>query len=886
MKILENRSILKKILLVLVIIILFEFSMPNNVSKAESGWGGTLFTPIQGLVLALGDVCELALNFSTGFNVPSVLTLSKTPDNTSKIVQFFTGVTGKALNLPTNKIVKSICKLTYKFSDEDFIDEMDLPVLNVTPEKIFSNEVPLLDVNIISPTEYKDENGKEIETPVSVLQSTISAWYRILRDIVVVAFLSVLVYVGIRIIISSAAEEKSKYKQLLTDWVVGLCLLFAMHYIMSFAMIVTEKITDFVDIDTEGIVIESDINLSEQFEINDEDTKKIMNIYNIDDENNPVTDRLSWHTDLAGFVRFNAQTNINSSPASVQMAYTLMYVVLVIYTLIFLVQYLKRLFNIVLLTLISPVIALAYPLDKLADGKAQAFNMWIKEYIFNLLLQPMHLILYSVLVGSAVNLVTDHPLYGIIVLACLLQAEKLIRKLFGFDKAGTMGSASSGALTGAVVMHGLNSIVNRAKNKEKTLDAKSSSGKGSSSNDNVRMVSSRGIDNPDQEDDFMFNALGGASEAPQNANDNGNTNIEPDPNSNLDSNEGPTPVQSPDTNSPEVEDPNVEDSGDNLNVARLGLPGSFEAGNDTNNGNNSADGIDVLQPNNSPIFDTNDDNIIDVNEGDYRTVSEPRTVQAPTENKDTNKETNKTSRKKDGKRKIKDRIPAPVKTGARVAGAAAKLGAPKAAKTVFKGAAMAVGAGTLGMVGVAAGLASDDATNVLKYGAAGISGGALVGNVAAKGAMRAPSAMSQKINAAREEIARETYRDDPKGYKQYLNKRADKQFLNDKEVKREYEQAFGKSKAVEMMNNAIEYRTHGITDNQVIIKAMKETSGEIGRTSAIDPRRIAAAKLASGVTNSKDLENMTKRLKKQGFKQNIIDENEEFVRSIKGFKYN
>ena len=35
------------------------------------------------------------------------------------------------------------------------------------------------------------------------------------------------------------------------------------------------------------------------------------------------------------------------------------------------------------LTLIAPLVALTYPIDKMNDGQAQAFNRWMKEYIFN-----------------------------------------------------------------------------------------------------------------------------------------------------------------------------------------------------------------------------------------------------------------------------------------------------------------------------------------------------------------------------------------------------------------------------------------------------------------------------------------------------------------------
>lgn len=33
--------------------------------------------------------------------------------------------------------------------------------------------------------------------------------------------------------------------------------------------------------------------------------------------------------------------------------------------------------------MIAPLVALTYPIDKVKDGKAQAFDMWFKEYTMN-----------------------------------------------------------------------------------------------------------------------------------------------------------------------------------------------------------------------------------------------------------------------------------------------------------------------------------------------------------------------------------------------------------------------------------------------------------------------------------------------------------------------
>lgn len=49
-------------------------------------------------------------------------------------------------------------------------------------------------------------------------------------------------YVGIRITLSSISSDKAKYKQMLMDWTVALCLVFLMHYIMAFSVTINEKI--------------------------------------------------------------------------------------------------------------------------------------------------------------------------------------------------------------------------------------------------------------------------------------------------------------------------------------------------------------------------------------------------------------------------------------------------------------------------------------------------------------------------------------------------------------------------------------------------------------------------------------------------------------------
>ena len=124
------------------------------------------------------------------------------------------------------------------------------------------------------------------------------------------------------------------------------------------------------------------------------------------------------------------------------------------------------------LTIIAPLVALTYPIDKLNDGQSQAFNMWLKEYLYNLLLQPFHLLLYTMLVGTALELATSNMVYAIVAIGFLIPAEKLLRKFFGFEKASTTGAIMGGAVGGALAMSAIQSLgkfkgIGSSKNKDK-----------------------------------------------------------------------------------------------------------------------------------------------------------------------------------------------------------------------------------------------------------------------------------------------------------------------------------------------------------------------------------------------------------------------------------
>ena len=311
------------------------------------------------------------------------------------------------------------------------------------------------------------------------LKGAISKWYNAVRNLALVAMMIILLYLGIRIMFCGVANEKAKYKNMLVDWVVGICLIFVMHYIMVFAMNITESIVDLfasVNADKEYMVNIVDKNGSVIKALKDSKELKAQGITEADidalilkdKDGKPITDGSSndkiigWDArNIMGVIRVQAALeNVENTGSYLYIGYVMCFLVLVWYTLFFFVTYLRRILYLAFFTIIAPLVAMSYPLDKLHDGKAQAFDMWLKEYIYNLVIQPMHLLLYTVLINAAFELASKNILYTLVAIGFMMPAEKFVRKMFGFDKAQTPGFLG-GAAGAAFTLTAFNRLLNR-----------------------------------------------------------------------------------------------------------------------------------------------------------------------------------------------------------------------------------------------------------------------------------------------------------------------------------------------------------------------------------------------------------------------------------------
>ena len=279
----------------------------------------------------------------------------------------------------------------------------------VTPETILFNKLELTNINF-----FDSSSGSSF---AAQLQTNIASWYYVMRTIAIIASLCVLIYIAIRMAISTVASEKAEYKRMLMDWAVGFVLIFVLHYII---ILVVNGNNLIVDTLAETIKTSSSGELTSFIDT--------------------VGDQVKWAQEV-----------------SKTLTATFIFLILVGITLAFLLMYIKRMIVVAFLIIIAPLITITYSIDKVGDSKSQALDSWLKEFIWTVLIQPFHCVIYIVFASVVIDSLDANNLSSsILAIMCLvfiLQAEDIVKKIFGIqaDNIGKMSSSFAMAAGGALV---------------------------------------------------------------------------------------------------------------------------------------------------------------------------------------------------------------------------------------------------------------------------------------------------------------------------------------------------------------------------------------------------------------------------------------------------
>lgn len=303
---------------------------------------------------------------------------------------------------------------------------------------ILFNHVELTDIN------FFNVEGATSDV-VKTLRTSISSWYLGIRNIAAALLVIVCIYVGIRLALALTAEEKAKYKQMLMDWVASVLLLFVLHFIMAFIITANNVIVRAIE---DGLVdamgLESISDLAEQF----------FTFTWVD----PDTGGFQWSF-IAG--------NVNA----------ILYVILQVMTLVFLIMYIKRMVTIAFLIVISPLVTITYSIDKISDGKAQGMNTWLREFAYNVLIQPFQCIIFAALASIACTLASTATVtsgfMALFLLIFIFEAEKLVKHIFHIQSSSLGDAIASAALAAQVAQKSM-AYADQVKGKAKSKIAANS----------------------------------------------------------------------------------------------------------------------------------------------------------------------------------------------------------------------------------------------------------------------------------------------------------------------------------------------------------------------------------------------------------------------------
>lgn len=301
---------------------------------------------------------------------------------------------------------------------------------SVTFERIFFSGYKGPDYEGLSITDinFFDLTGNDA---IHSFRTAVAQWYYILRMISAAILLVILIYVGIRMALSTIASEQAKYKQMLVDWITSLALLFLLHYIIILFISINSALVSGLANLLPATQIDSSWYVTVASNL-DEWTGGIVTVGDY------LNDQLVgdiWTDGIGG------------------MFAAIMYVIMQGSAFGFFLFYLKRMITVGFLIIIAPLITITYSIDKIGDGKAQALNAWLKELVYNILIQPFHCVIYLAFFGAITQIIADSR-YGsivayilaFVVLKFIKEAEGLLRKIFHFQ-AHSMPSITEPAKT-------------------------------------------------------------------------------------------------------------------------------------------------------------------------------------------------------------------------------------------------------------------------------------------------------------------------------------------------------------------------------------------------------------------------------------------------------
>lgn len=356
----------------------------------------------------------------------------------SKILDQKVGVLGKPIAALVNLVNIILFIVLYSvFVASGISDGLKFPF----PDQIIFNGLPMLDPNFINPN---GDSGSMVNIMKDIVQNFYYSFFALAGTVFVLAA----VVIGIKLAFSALASEKARYKEAIKNWIMGLGMLFLMHFVLAGMFAINEQICISASKICKNVTF--GINPLELIPWAGSIIKGMINVAGSIFGHDNVTEKFAIHVQGYGglILRFAVKGILQSD-----LIYSIGLAIMLGQTFTLIIMYIKRVFYCIILGMIAPLIVAMDTIQKVVTGRdSGVLKNWFQNMvaiIFNQSFQAIFLCVTTILIGEIAKGTNRDIVVGlvsVIGLNAIMKFDKLFKELLGIKDSKVMGGLNENAM--------------------------------------------------------------------------------------------------------------------------------------------------------------------------------------------------------------------------------------------------------------------------------------------------------------------------------------------------------------------------------------------------------------------------------------------------------
>lgn len=408
----------------------------------------------------------------------------------------------------TRYITQSLCELSIPFGDSFLYMICSSIGESITIDRAVYNQVDKLSIDFFE----SGDAGTTVKAPIkNVMSGVVNEFYGFFMRITILVYMAILVFIGLKMILTSTGQGKSSYKSLFLAWVMGVVMLAFFPYVMKYSIKLNNALCEWIRTEqaenSGGRATDGKMSANSvppplfQAQKTFGDDSFIMMMLGHDEGIN------GSEADIKYFRESAIKNNPFGSNVMMEIRFlaglyldlplTIVYFILIGELLAVLIIYYKRVFMVAFLISIFPIVMILYPLNKIGQVRINCFGVWFKEFLVNVFVQSFHAVTYTVIVTVGVNsyLTSKNWLFMIMCILFLFEGEKIIRAIFNAKSSmNTIGDMAAAGIMAMSITKNMTNFIPSFKNGKDSSDDESAADKAKQDRDKVRAAHAAGTD--------------------------------------------------------------------------------------------------------------------------------------------------------------------------------------------------------------------------------------------------------------------------------------------------------------------------------------------------------------------------------------------------------